>query len=162
MNGEYCTQTPSMFEQLHRCEPTSRCGYTQSRGNFHTGKSVNTGELGTRECTWLYKHCRVHTHLEKSLNLTLDLKKSLNFIFAWWISILLFPLNTANSTLFTKNIRGETPFLQLHAGSDLRSLQAWSCQKGIWVSDLCDTQEKLIDAVEMLLLNICMTLPHVS
>ena len=58
--------------------------------------------------------------------------------------------NAAKLQFSPKKIRVKPPdpFLLLHACSNLRSLKAWSCKRGLQVSDLCDTPEKPIYSVE--------------
>jgi len=92
---------------------------------------------------------RVHTYLEKSLILTFDLKS--HWIWYWPGKLTQVIENQCKSlkknqfhefmffivpecSKFPHFFLGETPFLQLHACSDLRSLQAWSCKKGFQIS----------------------------
>jgi len=108
-------------------------------------------------------YSRVHTDLEKSLNLTLWLGKSLNLILAlkngksqkshgksvkviknvniWWIYI----FDCTKLYKFLSKFLVWNPqisFLQLHACSDRRSLQAWSCENEVWGFQISEPLKK--------------------
>jgi len=96
---------------------------------------------------------KVHTPLEKSSPLTHDLKS--HWIW-YWHGKLSNVLLISNDYLhhFLHQIlwvKPHTSFFAAHAYSDLRLLQVWSCKKRLLgFSDLCDTPEKAIYAVEVI------------